>query len=98
MITIECPRCIVCGKSATVQVTEEGLHRWNMGQLAQNAFPHMSDDEREMLITGTHPECWEKLFPPEEEEPEEEEAEGDDLTWREEIKAIDEQMVRWARG
>jgi hypothetical protein len=69
-----------------------------MGQLAQNAFPHMSDGEREMLITGTHPECWEKLFPPEEEELEEEEAEGDDLTWREEIKAIDEQMVRWARG
>jgi hypothetical protein len=96
MIQIQCPPCIVCKKRATMEVSEEGLYRWQkLGQLVQDAFPRMSDGEREQLITGTHPECWEVLFP---DEPEEEEAEGDDLTWREEIRMIDEQMVRWARG
>ena len=26
--------------------------------LVQDAFPHMSKEEREVLMTGTHPDCW----------------------------------------
>jgi hypothetical protein len=32
------------------------------GKYVQDAFPEMSPDEREMLITGTHPECWDKMW------------------------------------
>lgn len=64
---ILCPPCIVCKKRAEIEVSDEGYHRWAvLGQLAQTAFPNMSDDERELLITGTHPKCWDQIFPEEE--------------------------------
>ena len=35
---------------------------WSDGELAQVAFPYLSADEREMLITGICPTCWDKMF------------------------------------
>jgi hypothetical protein len=34
----------------------------------QDIFPYLTDDEREMLISGFCKNCWDKIFPPEEEE------------------------------
>jgi hypothetical protein len=34
----------------------------------QDAFPYLSAGEREQIMTGTHPECWEKMFPEEDED------------------------------
>jgi len=34
----------------------------------QDAFPYLSTGEREQIMTGTHPECWEKMFPEEDED------------------------------
>jgi len=46
--------------------------RWQNKEMAiQEAFPELSADDREMLISGTCPACWEKMFPAEEEEEEE---------------------------
>ena len=28
----------------------------------QDIFPHISKEEREMLISGTHPKCWTEMF------------------------------------
>ncbi len=36
--------------------------KWQEGELAQNAFPYLSADEREMLISGVCPKCWAKTF------------------------------------
>lgn len=30
--------------------------------LIQDAFPHLSADEREFLLTGIHPKEWDELF------------------------------------
>lgn len=57
-----CPTCHVCGKQATVQVTPKQYMDWQMGEHIQDVFPDKSPDERELMISGTHPECWEKLF------------------------------------
>jgi hypothetical protein len=46
------------------------VERWREGELIQDVFPDMSVNDREMLITGTHPACWDKLFPGEEEDDE----------------------------
>ncbi len=28
----------------------------------QNAFPELTPDQREQIISGTHPKCWAKMF------------------------------------
>lgn len=58
--------------SMVLDVTEEQLQRFERGEFAQDVFPNLSAGEREFLITGTTPEEWAKIFPPEEEEAKEE--------------------------
>lgn len=67
-VTIE-KLCPVCRKPAIVEVEEDDWDAYCTprqfgGKLAQEAFPYLAPDEREMIISGTHPECWEKLFGP----------------------------------
>jgi len=42
-------------------ITQEELDRWNNGELIQNVFGHLSEDDREFLMTGITPEEWEGL-------------------------------------
>jgi hypothetical protein len=58
--------CILCGERSTVRARWHQFVAWGKGMLIQDAFPELSDDERELLKTGTHPECWNILFPDEE--------------------------------
>jgi hypothetical protein len=44
----------------------EGMNAYNNGALMQNAFPFLSPDEREFLISGTTAEEWEAMFGEEE--------------------------------
>lgn len=66
MARIVAPKCHVCGKSAVVEVTENQFwtytHQAELGVHIQTIFPDWTPDERELLITGTHAECWEKIF------------------------------------
>lgn len=65
-------RCPFCGKHTIITVEAVDFVSWMGGENAQNAFPYLSANEREALISGICPECWDKMFPPEEdEEPEE---------------------------
>jgi len=68
MARITTQRCMECGQTGTVLVQMSDYLEWMGGKLIQHAFPTLSDGLREQLITGTHPECWDKMFPPEEEE------------------------------
>lgn len=55
--------CPFCGKTTPVQIRRVAdYNAWQNGALAQDAFPHLSADEREMLISGICPKCWEKTF------------------------------------
>lgn len=51
-----------------IPVTEEQLAAWRKGALAQQVFPHLSDADREFIMTGYTPEDWEAIFPPDETE------------------------------
>lgn len=56
-----------CQKSATIELTpaeERQYERLVSGEVThiQDAFPEWSADKRELLITGTHPECWDAIF------------------------------------
>lgn len=65
-IVTECP---ICHHANEVMVNEEDYLAWAFdGELVQNAFPYLSADEREMLISGICPTCWDKMFGEDDEE------------------------------
>jgi hypothetical protein len=44
-------------------VDEDGYVAWKeMGYNIQDALPDLTADERELLMTGTHAHCWEKMW------------------------------------
>lgn len=57
---------IVSGKvyQMDINITEEQLFNFINGRsgLAQDAFPDLSIDEREFIISGIHPDEWNELF------------------------------------
>jgi hypothetical protein len=60
-------QCPFCGRGNEVEVNEADYWDWDDGKLAQDAFPYLSADEREMLISGICPTCWDKMFGSDEE-------------------------------
>jgi len=61
-------RCMYCKQTSRVELDTARLKAWRDGMLIQKAFPDMDADTREVLISGTHPGCWNRMFPPEDEE------------------------------
>lgn len=55
--------CPLCKKLNTVVVERQDFIDWHVnGKYVQKAFPYLSADEREILVSGTCKGCWEKLF------------------------------------
>ena len=54
--------CPFCGRANEVEVNHLDYLDWQDGELAQDAFPYLSASEREMLISGCCPRCWDKMF------------------------------------
>lgn len=55
--------CSYCDKShEPLIVSKHGLKAYSRGELIQNAFPELNDDDRERLISGYHPVCWDIMF------------------------------------
>lgn len=63
--------CIICQKKRSVEMPYDPSTfsvRWDMwknGKHIQQAFPELSPDQREAMLTGTCPACWRKIFPKE---------------------------------
>ena len=55
-------RCPFCGHANEVEVNEDDYFDWQDGMLVQDAFPYLSANEREMLISGICPTCWASTF------------------------------------
>lgn len=54
--------CPGCGGTEDLDVDADGYFAWLEGELIQRAFPTMSADDRERLITGFCPPCWAHMF------------------------------------
>lgn len=55
--------CRLCSQTKTIEVGEVGLQRLEEGNhLIQRAIPNVAPELREMLISGTCPECFKKMF------------------------------------
>ena len=55
-------RCPFCGRGNEVEVNESDYLDWSDGVHVQVAFPYLSKYEKEMLISGICPTCWENIF------------------------------------
>lgn len=60
--------CVVCNKQHQFTLNRTAYEAWQTDTHIQNAFPEFSVADREILISGTCDECFNKLFPPEEDE------------------------------
>lgn len=55
-------QCPYCKESDSIVITIEQFHRIQSGELIQIVLSNRTPDEREQLISGTCPDCWDKLF------------------------------------
>lgn len=62
LVTVIC----TCGTEKTFALGRLAVANWDSGTLAQVAFPSLSPNEREQLISGTCPPCFDRPFPVEE--------------------------------
>ena len=69
-VIMKTPICGVCNNYELISLDREAAEKWAAGGLIQECFPTMTAAEREVLITGIHPACWDSLFPEEDSEDE----------------------------
>lgn len=49
-------------RTLDLDITEEQMEAYQTGTLIQNAFPDLSDSDREFIITGVTAEEWIEMF------------------------------------
>ena len=60
--------CRHCGTLHDIDAPTRGWIDWQEGELIQVALPTLTEGERELLISGTCDTCWDRMFPPENDE------------------------------
>lgn len=50
--------CVICGRKSKVAMLRDHYNEWESGKNLQYVVPEMPVETRELLITGTHPSCW----------------------------------------
>lgn len=56
-------KCPQCGKITELDVEEGLVYMVHTRQMrVQDAFPTLSEEEREIILTGICPECWDIMF------------------------------------
>lgn len=53
--------CCECGDLHTPEVPGDSYMRWIAGELVQNAFPDISGEKRELLVSEACPACFRKM-------------------------------------
>jgi hypothetical protein len=54
--------CLHCSEENKILVEQSSFEQWKQGAFIQDAFFTLSPPERELIKTGTHPECWAEIF------------------------------------
>jgi hypothetical protein len=60
--------CWKCSRGFTMMANEIDVHHWQDGVAIQEALGYLTADERELFISGTCGECFDKMFPPDPED------------------------------
>lgn len=70
-------QCRMCRKVITLEVSESGYEMMLAGAHIQDAFPELSVDDRELLISGICGSCFDELFAEDDEGPDWDELDGE---------------------
>lgn len=54
--------CMFCNKPNRIEMPDAAFRKWKAGAFLQDAWPEATADQREVVISGTHAECWDKMF------------------------------------
>lgn len=54
--------CNGCQESYTIFLNQKHYNAWYNGAFIQDAFPYLTTGQREMIKTGYHSNCFDKLF------------------------------------
>lgn len=60
--------CRECQKTYVIPVEKEQIERWLAGGFIQSVMPSLDAGTRELLVSGTCNDCFDKLFGEDEEE------------------------------
>lgn len=63
--------CDCCGMKKVYHLRPERVLAWRNGMPIQDALPELSIEDREFLISGLCPDCWDALWEDEEDEDDE---------------------------
>lgn len=55
-------KCRSCGETQIIYAFSNDVELWESGLNIQESMPYLTPGEREMLISGTCDNCWDKLF------------------------------------
>ena len=61
LVTLLTPKCVVCELTGQLMVPLDGVLAYYRGAHVQDAFPNLSASEREQVVTGIHPACWDEM-------------------------------------
>ena len=63
-VNVMTDECYYCGQHSIIQnVPTRALMAWQSGAMyIQEAFPEWTAEQRELLKTGIHPECWDAMM------------------------------------
>lgn len=61
-------KCVSCGTTKVYHLRPECVFAWRHGMLIQDVFPELSAEDREFLISGLCPDCWNALCEGEDDE------------------------------
>lgn len=62
-VNVETIKCSFCRQTSVLTMTDEEWAAVQSGLPIQEALPHWSAGQREMLQTGIHQTCWDQIFP-----------------------------------
>lgn len=74
-VYVKCLPCPHCKEFGHVTMPVEAYVAWLRGSHIQDCWPEGTPDEHEMLMTGTHGACWDRIFDEDEARPSKEEDE-----------------------
>lgn len=63
LIPKDCPSRGCTKSHDGIEVKASDYDKWLSGAFVQSAFPYLTVGQREMFISGYHPECFDRDFP-----------------------------------